>query len=592
MEPKAVRKSCDLCYRKRIKCNGERPRCSNCVIYKSDCAHQAASRPKKYAKKAKGRDQQARKRRREALDASEVSFPSGPHAASEPDQLHGNQPQLAVSPGESNTLHLIQGVSATPDSPSLLSDSPFTYAGSGSISSRSYPSSTQKVNSLPEEVVRHVANIYLSTFNSTLPLFHPRRLLKLIDEWYRLPTRRSPSSWACINLILALTQWHCSGFLEPSLQIPTVGQCIENAQSVLTDILKGDNLGLEHVQILLGLGIVFLGRPDPAAPMVFVSAAIRFAQAMGLHRRDYYADLGITAEEAMQRRRVFWIAYILDRDVALRARQAPILHDDDMDLDLPPETMRPDDDYHDVDEAGFIDVSADDGLGLTRFNLFRARVELAQIESRVYDCVFSVRASRRDPGEAAQVAQGIRLSIRQWKARIPGQLMRFPLLLSHSDSMRAEYLPRSLCTLSALVVTCLGQLCRVNSVDFHWIDKVLTYACDIGDGVGDYTGDYNPTPPSQPQGWNALVSESRAFVHMFSSIPLRHPTFTFMQICPLASSLLCLSVNSFLNFDDEHRRGDQVLKADAAAYLQELPEQDICHVVKKVLELDSAQMND
>ncbi|ETS79370.1 hypothetical protein PFICI_09223 [Pestalotiopsis fici W106-1] len=413
-----------------------------------------------------------------------------------------------------------------------------------------------------------------------LPLFHPRRLLQIINSWYRQPSERTASSWACINLIIALTQCHSFGYLDPVLQIPSVGQCIENAQSVLTDILKGNNLELEHVQILLGLGMIFLGRPEPAAPMVFVSAAMRFAQAMGIHRRDYYDGMAIAPEEATQRRRVFWIAYILDRDVALRLRHAPILHDDDMDMDLPPETM-PQSDEDKTDQAGFISVSDDgEGHALTSFNFFRARIELAQIESRVYDCVSSVRASRRDPGETAQLAESIRLSIRQWKARIPGQLINPTPMLPQADVMHATYLPRFLCTLSAIVVACLGQLCRVNSMDFSWIDKVLTYAHSSDAGAVGHI----PTPPSQPPGWNALVRESRAFMKLFGSIPLKHPIFIVTQLGAFASSLLCLSVDLFLNFDDGHCVGDQILKADAACFLRELPEENSCYVVEKVLE--------
>lgn len=451
------------------------------------------------------------------------------------------------------------------------------------MASSSNTSSTSSITSLPEDVVRYVVDVYLSTFNSTLPLFHPRRLLHMIDNWYRQPSGRTPSSWACINVVLALAQCHSFGYLDPALKTIELGQCIENAQSTLTDILKGNDLQLEHVQILAGLGILFLGTPDLAAPMVFVSAAMRFAQAMGMHRRDSYEGLGIAPEEAVQRRRVFWIAYVLDRQVALRTRQAPILHDDDMDLDLPPET-RLLSDGDGVDQAGFITVSDDEGRGLTHFNLFRARVELAQIQSRVYDCVFSVRASRMNPDEAAQTTRNIRLAIRNWKARIPGQLSVLPQIRPHADSMQASYLPRVLCTLSSIVVTCLGRLCRVHSMDFDWIDKVLGYAHDIGEGtVGNTT-----TRPSQPQGWVALVTESRTFMRFFASIPLKHPNFTFTQLGPYASSLLCLSVNSFMYHDDGCRRGDEVLMSDAASFLRELPEQNSCHVVKRVLEVNSA----
>lgn len=439
------------------------------------------------------------------------------------------------------------------------------------------------MTSLPEDVVRYVVDVYLSTFNSTLPLFHPRRLLQMIDDWYRQPSGRTASAWACINIVLALTKCHSFGFIDPALQTIGLGQCIENAQSVLTDILKGNDLQLENVQILLGLGIVFLGTQDLAAPMVFVSAAMRFAQAQGMHRRDRYEGMGIAPEEAVQRRRVFWMAYILDRHVALRTRQAPILHHDDMDLDLPPETILLPSDDSSVDQAGFISVSDDEDHGSTHFNIFRAWIELAQIQSRVYDCVFSVRASRMDPDEAAQTARNIRLAIRSWKAKIPGQLNVLPRMRPRADSMQASYLPRVLCTLSSIVVTCLGRLCRVHSMDFDWIDKVLGYAHGIGKGAVGTTA----TRPSQPQGWVALVTESRIFMRLFASIPLKHPNFTFTQLGPYASSLLCLSINTFMYLDDGFRREDEVLMSDAASFLRELPEQNSCHVVKRVLEVNS-----
>ncbi|KAJ0362583.1 hypothetical protein COL26b_013287 [Colletotrichum chrysophilum] len=105
-----------------------------------------------------------------------------------------------------------------------------------------------------------------------------------------------------------------------------------------------------------------------------------------------------------------------DIDVAARTTQASIQHDADMDHDLPPT----EDEVAMAVAPDVGDASADDDLddfnyaacarGMTKLNLFHARVELAQIQGR-YNCAFSLRARYMNPGEKAQFAQGIRLSI-------------------------------------------------------------------------------------------------------------------------------------------------------------------------------------
>lgn len=448
-----------------------------------------------------------------------------------------------------------------------------------------------------EDIVRHVIDVYLATFNSILPLFHPHSLYRTVDEWFREPSeQKQPSSWAAINIALALGQCHSPGNLSPAVaQAMTVAKCLENAQSVLSDVLAGD-IDLQNVQILLGLGILFLGaKPyDIRPPMIFVSTAMRFAQAMGMNRRDYYE--GTAPLEAIQRRRVFWIAYILDKDVAARTRQAPIQHDTDMDLDLPPDEATVAAGLND-DDAGFIDAGGrgsqeDDGVGaIIRFNMFRARVELAQIQGRVYDSAFSVRASRMEPGESARLAQSIRLSIQQWKARLPAALS-VKVLSSQSDN-GLPYLPAAVCYMHSLIIMCLGQLCRVNSMDFHWIDNVLSYARGAGDrkATSSSSAPSLPSfsssipPPPQPQGWNVLVGECREFMQLFQSIHSKHPTFVNIQLCPYASGLLCLSVNTFLNFEDRDRLTDQHLMEEAAGILGQVKEQTQCKAVIKVLEV-------
>ena len=55
-----------------------------------------------------------------------------------------------------------------------------------------------------------------------------------------------------------------------------------------------------------------LGTPNPQPTYFFIAAAIRLAHSIGLHKKG--AGFNLNASEAEQRKRVFWIAYMLDRE--------------------------------------------------------------------------------------------------------------------------------------------------------------------------------------------------------------------------------------------------------------------------------------
>ena len=59
-------------------------------------------------------------------------------------------------------------------------------------------------------------------------------------------------------------------------------------------------------------GLFMLGTPNPQPTYFFIAAAIRLAHSIGLHKKG--AGFNLNASEAEQRKRVFWIAYMLDRE--------------------------------------------------------------------------------------------------------------------------------------------------------------------------------------------------------------------------------------------------------------------------------------
>lgn len=54
------------------------------------------------------------------------------------------------------------------------------------------------------------------------------------------------------------------------------------------------------------------GTPNPQPSFFLVSAAIRLSHSIGLHKRG--SGFNLNREEIEQRRRVFWIGYMLDKE--------------------------------------------------------------------------------------------------------------------------------------------------------------------------------------------------------------------------------------------------------------------------------------
>lgn len=58
--------------------------------------------------------------------------------------------------------------------------------------------------------------------------------------------------------------------------------------------------------------LFLLGTPNPQPSFFLVAAAIRLAHSIGLHKRG--SGFNLNPAEIEQRRRVFWIAYLVDKE--------------------------------------------------------------------------------------------------------------------------------------------------------------------------------------------------------------------------------------------------------------------------------------
>lgn len=286
----------------------------------------------------------------------------------------------------------------------------------------------------PRSEVLSLLQEYFNQFNCVFPLFDQKSLVQTVEEHYDTEGEqiKSKGLWSAINICLALAQRfgamrYPHGGKEDQLSWTYLG----NAMNVSTDLLS-HNEGLLGLQSLLGIAIFLQGTPEPHPMSVVVAASIELLHRLGLHKED--RDSQMNASEREQRRRIFWIAYILDKDLSLRLNRPPLQHDDDFDVELPNESP--------LDGLGMISTID----GTVWVNLFYRRVQLGTIQNSIFKEIYSVRASKQTEEQREAVRARLQKTLECW-----------------GKSMAPEFRPRNL-------TKCLPQ-----SSILHMIILYLSY---------------------------------------------------------------------------------------------------------------------
>jgi len=76
--------------------------------------------------------------------------------------------------------------------------------------------------------------------------------------------------------------------------------------------LKFYSMRLTCIDWVIAQALFLQGTPNPQPSFFLVAAAIRLSHSIGLHKRG--SGFNLNPNEVEQRKRVFWIAYMLDRE--------------------------------------------------------------------------------------------------------------------------------------------------------------------------------------------------------------------------------------------------------------------------------------
>lgn len=355
--------------------------------------------------------------------------------------------------------------------------------------------------SLPQPQVFPAVEHYLSTFNAVYPLFHPSLLWQRVNRWYEQPERRDDAAWAVLNVIVALAR--LSGF-RPGLSLGgPLSEYVNNAQSVLSTVVL-DGSDLFSVQVPLGLALLFWMDNDVDPATILLATALRSCHRMGL--QNVPDETTLSPAEVLQRQRVFWLVYILDRDISMQSKIAPLQLDSDIEIDLPS--------FHtEGDSTGSVE-SIESGA---QFDIFRARVQLAHVQGQVFHAIFSASGRRTPPEQKTARVSDILRALEIWHGQITADF-RPAALLKVAPSKASRYM----CMLFATSLQCRAQLSHGSIADtYHysaWMASVREYSNALMAGR-------TLAPLLASTDWQALVREARDYMRLFVSVMLKDNLF-------------------------------------------------------------------
>ncbi|KAH7243072.1 fungal-specific transcription factor domain-containing protein [Fusarium solani] len=559
------RKACDYCVSRKIKCDGRKPTCSNCTLYGVACKITTA--------------------RRRAVLRSTTTIPSAVQPP-QPDRMQALEERLAgieallsVLTGTKSSTSASVPAARYPDVSlddidiSTPADGLATDASPTLFEPDQWPMPLTMHNHLelpPLSEILPVVDNYFKKYNRLMPLFDEPTFMRMLLDWHSSPNKRSMVPWAAVNIVMAINYRVLEGRY---MDDPPLAQCVRNIRSVMTELMTPGQ-DLMGVQVLLAMAIFYQGSADFQLAIVLMGSVVRLAQSLRLHSR--LASQRVPKAEALLRSRVFWIAYIYDRELALRCKSPYYQLDSETDLDLPPADPE--------DGLGVISSDTDS----VQLNFLRARVQLAFIQGKTNDLLYSQKGRKLTHEQRSNNITRIEERMTEWLKTIPPELQT------------AEGIKQRLSQMSTLLMLnmfyrhfeCLIQLHSIFSFDDVWIDRVNTYLSpavievknDEPDGELVRAG-LAPLPP----GWTGCVSGARLCLELIAMG--RQSEFTlWLHTCGSYSCLVLLIVNMIEFPAHDHVSTDRRI-SDACltlfdAMCQKLPKDPFAKLLGVVRELD------
>jgi Tfp pilus tip-associated adhesin PilY1 len=198
---------------------------------------------------------------------------------------------------------------------------------------------------------------------------------------------------------------------------------------------------------------------------------------------------------------VFWLAYILDKDLSMHSKQPSIQIDDDINLDLPSPTLSNSDEIRSQisnnDSQKSVIATADE---MIKKNYLTARVQLAAVQGGVYDYIYSTRSRKRNLEERSRALESVASALGQWKASLPPEFS-----VAGASKRLLAIMLRFIGAIHGTSLACATLINQAHAWDNEWVASIRKYSS-------------HGTELQLPPKWEMLVDEARDLLILFGAI--------------------------------------------------------------------------
>ncbi|KAJ9399508.1 transcriptional regulator family: Fungal Specific TF [Paecilomyces variotii] len=449
---KRTARACDSCYRRKIKCDAERPQCNWCKHHNIPCTFERAIRVRRKRKYVTER-QSTSLSLAERMDKIEIILTEKLSNTDKPESRPATDIRQHITPAAQSLavcfgkLHFagrnlgdISSYNGIPffslegqkwvrartgqrvDFDKLCTLGP-PWQNQRNLGSDAVLMNLQSSSSL-ELPDRKTVEEYVDVYNSTIfrlvfPVVNTTLFTETLNTAYghghANQYYQSASAKACIYSFLAF----CSVLNIRGPAYPAVdseGFALK-AQCLLPQLLR-EPVSSDGLQTAVMMAIYELASGNTPTAASMSSLTARFIFMLGAHRNPSIGD-SISPSDDLRSlatyhlRNLFWLCYSIDKDISLRTGQPPCISDSQCDLTLPAQ-------YVDQFYARFDPESPRNNF--PEVPLFPLDLRLSMIKSRAYDALYSVRALQKTDAELLRAIRELDADLERWRVSLPPRI--------------------------------------------------------------------------------------------------------------------------------------------------------------------------
>ncbi|KAF5557183.1 Alkylated DNA repair alkB like 8 [Fusarium phyllophilum] len=264
------------------------------------------------------------------------------------------------------------------------------------------------------------------------------------------------------------------------------------------------------LQVLLGTALYFMTTPNLEQAGSVHARAVKLVYRLGLHKwSGDFAQLYPV--------RLVWIAYIMDRHLSLLTGEPYLMQG------------------HDI-ASSVTEISYDEG-GILRsedkskhFEILRFRAELATIQGKIFDLVYSVRASELSSDQRETVADRLDEMLEEWVESIP-EAYRGDTL-SGFGYVQLRFFKQ----LRVTYYHCIFSIRQATLRNMEWVKRLLK--------LGEARNGDDTDAPLLPSNWSGLVTAARRCLDIVSKVDSRDMAFRWSCTHATQAAMAILAANN------------------------------------------------